>query len=69
MTVDPDEPSDDRWAAVPPVESPAQAQTARPLRVWTVFAVFLATAVACTVVQIPVVIVLVSSADAASPDR
>jgi len=58
MTFSSDEPNDDA-AALLPAESPAQAAAARLLRVWTVFAVFFATVVACTVVQIPVVIVLV----------
>ena len=54
-----DEPIEDAEAVDPAAESPVDAEIVRPLRVWTVFAVFVGAAVAAIVAQIPVVIVFV----------
>ena len=54
-----DQPVDDRTVVFPPAEFSAHEGPARPLRVWTVFAVFIATALVSIAAQIPVVVVLV----------
>ena len=60
MTLETDEPIDDAASAVAPAEVLVEAEPVRPLRVWTVFGVFLATVVAAMVAQIPVVVALVA---------
>lgn len=52
-------PVDVAISTVPLVESAPHAEAARPLPVWTVFAVFIATVVVSIVAQLPVIVVLV----------
>ncbi len=68
MTLDNDEPIDDAAAVLSPAELPVHAEAeqfvaadiVRPLRVWTVFGVFLATVLAAIAAQMPVIIALVA---------
>jgi membrane protease YdiL (CAAX protease family) len=59
MTFGADLPLDHAAAELPPTEASAHVEPARPLRVWTVFAVFIATVVVSVTAQIPVAVALV----------